>query len=366
MSGGLEGAADAVTAGLTGCAVEPHVSGAQAHAAHGGRCLNCGTPLIGAHCHVCGQSAHVHRSVGAIGHEIAHGVFHFEGKIWRTLPLLAFRPGELTRRYAEGERARFVSPLAVFLFSVFLMFAIVANLPGYKLGGGDFLKGDVRESLSETRNKIVEDRRKEQAKLADHQKSLAAERADATPDAERIASLARRIDRSTKLIRDLGRIEAAIPAGESQQTAQVAGENWFQEKVRHAKENPDLVLYKMKTSAYKYSWALIPLSIPFLWLLFPFSRRFHLYDHAVFATYSLSFMSLLTIALAMLSAVGVPGWLLLTAGSILPIVHIYKQLKGAYSLRRRSAVFRTILLVSLIFWVIVPLFAIILVYMGVG
>lgn len=30
-----------------------------------------------------------------------------------------------TRRYVNGERARFVSPLALFLFTVFLMFATI-------------------------------------------------------------------------------------------------------------------------------------------------------------------------------------------------------------------------------------------------
>ena len=88
----------------------------------------------------------------------------------------------------------------------------------------------------------------------------------------------------------------------------------------------------MKSSAYKYSWALIPLSVPFLWLLFPFSRRFSVYDHAVFATYSLSFMSLLAILLAILGAIGVPTAILATAAFLVPPIHIYKQLKGAYSL----------------------------------
>lgn len=49
-------------------------------------------------------------------HDLLHGLLHFEGKIWRTLPLLAWWPGELTRRYIEGARARFVSPMALFLF----------------------------------------------------------------------------------------------------------------------------------------------------------------------------------------------------------------------------------------------------------
>ena len=54
---------------------------------------------------------------------------HFEGKIWRTLPLLVWRPGELTRRYIDGERAKFVSPIALFLFFVFLMFAVMRASP---------------------------------------------------------------------------------------------------------------------------------------------------------------------------------------------------------------------------------------------
>ena len=58
------------------------------------------------------------------------GALNFEGKIFKTLPLLAWRPGNLTRRYIDGERARFVSPLALFLFSVFLLFAT------FQLAGG--------------------------------------------------------------------------------------------------------------------------------------------------------------------------------------------------------------------------------------
>ena len=39
--------------------------------------------------------------------------------------MLVWRPGELTRRYIDGQRARFVSPIALFLFCVFLTFAIM-------------------------------------------------------------------------------------------------------------------------------------------------------------------------------------------------------------------------------------------------
>ena len=104
-------------------------SKAGAHEEHvGGACPNCGVERIGAYCHGCGQPGHLHKNIMGLVHDIAHGVFHFDGKMWRTLPMLVWRPGELTRRYVDGERAKFVSPMALFLFSVFLMFAVVSNL----------------------------------------------------------------------------------------------------------------------------------------------------------------------------------------------------------------------------------------------
>src|SRR6059058_6187023 len=123
--GEFEAVADAVTGGLLGRAVEPRAgeSAADGHT-HEKNCLNCGTALVGSYCHACGQHAHVHRTLWAFAQDFLTGALNFEGKILKTLPLLAWRPGELTRRYIDGQRARFVSPLALFLFSVFLLFAV--------------------------------------------------------------------------------------------------------------------------------------------------------------------------------------------------------------------------------------------------
>ena len=130
MQGGFEAAGDLATGTLIGHALDG--PGAAAHAdAHGhGRCLNCQATLHGEFCHACGQSAHLHRTLWSIGHEVLHGVYHFEGKIWSTLPLLFWKPGSLTRRYIAGERAKFVSPFALFLFSVFLMVATFETVGG--------------------------------------------------------------------------------------------------------------------------------------------------------------------------------------------------------------------------------------------
>src|SRR5690606_15284226 len=123
----VEAIGDLAHGALIARAVEP-AGGEQAEATdghtHEQACLNCGTEPGGTHWHARGQRAHAHRTIGAFLHDLLHGPPHSEGKSWHTLPLLAWRPGALTRRYIDGERARFVSPMALFLFSVFLMFAV--------------------------------------------------------------------------------------------------------------------------------------------------------------------------------------------------------------------------------------------------
>ena len=104
---------------------------------------------------------------------------------------------------------------------------------------------------------------------------------------------------------------------------------------------------KIQEAASRYSWLLIPISVPFMWLLFPFRRRYNTYDHTVFVTYSLSFMMMLVIASGLLVAAGVTG----LAGLLffVPPFHMYRQLKQAYELRRFSAIMRTMALVTFAF-----------------
>ncbi|WP_298674185.1 DUF3667 domain-containing protein [uncultured Sphingomonas sp.] len=365
---GIEAGADIATGALLARAVEPVGAVDSATGGHGaGECLNCGTGLIGAHCHGCGQAGHVHRTISAIGHEIAHGVFHFDGKIWRTLPLLVLHPGELTRRYIAGERARFVSPLAVFLFSVFLMFAVVANLSGWHLSNPDFLKPGVNGGMAQARLKLDEERLRAVAAANGARAKLAKEQRKSDPDNERVARFQQRIAKADEAVRAITTAERALPLPTTfdvEGAPRSSDSNWLEAKFRHMRENPELVLYKLKNTAYKYSWALIPISLPFLWLLFPFSRRYGMYDHAVFTTYSLTFMTLLTIALALLGAIGVPGWQLWAAAAIISPIHIYKQLKGTYRLSRTSGLIRTMLLCAMILCAIVPIFAVLLIVLG--
>jgi hypothetical protein len=325
MVGEFDAIGDAVTGAMASRTIEPD-RGETHGFSNETKCLNCSTPLIGPYCANCGQKAHVHRTIGAFFHDLLHGVLHFDGKTWRTLPLLALRPGDLTRRYIDGERARFVSPMALFLFSVFVMFALL-NLTISSDGlSAPRISGDLDRSIAETQQRI--------AKLE------AARKAPLKPG-ETIADIDSKLAKQRNDLRDIEQLRAIAQSRDAR--VHLSKEiDWLQGPIQKALQNPDLLIYKVRTSAYKWSWVLIPISAPFLWLLFPFSRRFKMYDHVIFVTYSLAFMNLLVVAaallyLAKLSAIG--GFLL-----FVPPFHFYRQLKEAYGLTRVGALWRTIAL----------------------
>ena len=347
MSGIGEAVGDVAQGALLARAVEAdHGEASEGHT-HETACLNCGTALVGPHCHACGQAAHVHRSLGAFFHDLLHGVLHFEGKIWRTLPLLAWRPGQLTREYIDGRRASYVGPIALFLFVVFLSFALFSAL-----GGSDMLDPRV-DPLGQVKSAYTTNEQELTRLRTDRERADAADSAAQARIEKRIAALEQDQSRLKMVLGNVGsEFEKDFRAGFEK--SPLPQGNALTQAVERVQANPQLAIYKLQTNAYKYSWMLIPLSVPFVWLLFPFSRRFGLYDHTVFVTYSIAFMIAL-VALASLlgffDAGGIGIVLLLYAP-----LHLYRQLRGTYDLGRGAAIWRMLVL-SLFAWVAIGLFA---------
>jgi hypothetical protein len=383
MAEGIESVGEAMTGGMVARAVEPEAGEAAGRAE---ACLNCGTALTGPFCHQCGQRGHVHRTIGAFAHDIAHSVLHFDGKMWRTLPLLAWRPGELTRRYVEGERAKFVSPMALFLFSVFMMFAVVSAIGGpfdMEGNGASTTAEDRAEAKREFEADSAEARRELQKLRAERERLAAAGRPTQSVDRQiQVAQAALALEQRL-LSEALGRADAedrrdaeeagkeaaagppagtAAPAGKAAAATKDGGPafepndmigfttKWprLDAAIKKANENPSLLIYKIQTNAYKFSWAVIPISVPFVWLMFLHRRRyrqFRAYDHVVFVTYSIAFMSLGFIALTLVRPLGIGEWLPGLAITFVPPLHMYRQLRGAYRLSRWSAVWRTFTLI---------------------
>ncbi len=359
MADTADGIGDILTGGIFARTVDRmRSSGAAGHGSHddaGGTCLNCGAVRIGGFCHDCGQSGHVHRNIASLGHDIAHGVFHFEGRIWKTLPMLVLHPGQLTRRYVHGERAKFVSPMALFLFSVFLLFAAVNRISMPDVAGAAQGLVKAKEQMSDAADKAqdkldaLKDQRVElkaehpDADVADLDKRIV----DATNEVTALKAAANRIPSDAKGTVRVAQIKAAgqtvnfdLKTGLRTMTVNT-GSASLDQKINHVRANPELYAYKLKMASYKFSWALIPISVPFIWLLFFWRRDVGLYDHAIFAFHSLSFMTLFVVGLIGLYLLGVSEAWLWLAFVIVPPIHMYKQLKGAYLVGRFGAAWRT-------------------------
>jgi hypothetical protein len=354
VSGEIDALGNLANAALVARSLEPegglnHAEVADAH--H--RCANCDAPLSGHFCANCGQKAHVHRSLAHVGEEFLHGITHFDGKAWTTLPLLVARPGKLTRDYIEGRRARYIAPVPLFLLVVFLMFFVFSfvKLPD---GGGAGATNSKGQPL--TQAEAVKELPKVEAELADLDRQIAAARAKGDNTelpgllgartgvaAARDAVKARATGDVNSIIDIPGAIaEEMGNASDKGELTVNLGNDTLNEKAKRAIRNPELVLYKVQSKAYKFSFLLVPMSLPFLWLVFFWRRDIRMYDHAVFLLYSISFMSLLFVigSLAVMT-----GWQLDAFWFVLifvaPVTHMFFQLKGTYALSRWGAAWRT-------------------------
>ena len=344
----IDAAGGLATGGLIAGAVEKPTGKAGEHEAD--ICSDCGEPTTANFCANCGQPTHVHRSLLHLGEELLHGVMHFDARIWRTLPLLIANPGRLTREWIEGKRTRYVSPLAIFLFTVFLMFFALSF-------GGNLIPTETR-SIDERIANAEQAATELREQIANNEARIAADE----PGAEGTkAGLEAGLAATEGQLRALQESKSEGPRGDGltpgSWQANMAdmvhsgnvhigmGDKKMQDKILHKLANPDLAVYKFQQTTYKFAFLLVPMSIPFVWLMFAWKRGFTWYDHGVFVLYSLTFMSILFMVLGVLGRMN--GWLagaVGTIGTFAVPVHMFAQLKGTYGLSIFSALWRTCVL----------------------
>jgi hypothetical protein len=146
-------------------------------------------------------------------------------------------------------------------------------------------------------------------------------------------------------------------------TSITTGHSRLDAAIRQAIKNPEFTLYKIKNAASKFSFLLVPLSLPFLWLMFFWKRGVTMYDHAVFALYSLSFMALLVTVLTLLEKAGL-NTMVAWIACIAPPLHMFLQLRGTYSLGTASTLWRTLALLFVSLTVLV-MYLLLVLYMSV-
>src|SRR5210317_109084 len=88
-------------------------------------CLNCGTELLGQYCGRCGQRARSRLiSLWELLSDAFGDLLELDSRLWRTLIPLLVRPGQLTRDYLEGRRARYMPPFRMYLVLSVVFFVV--------------------------------------------------------------------------------------------------------------------------------------------------------------------------------------------------------------------------------------------------
>ena len=113
-------------------------------------CATCGLPLEGRYCTACGeerlepnQLTVRHFVMGSLVPEIVN----LDGKIWRTLGLLLFRPAALALEYVAGRRRKYVQPLRVLLTAIIVFVLAMPKGVGFTFNIGPMAMSVMPASL---------------------------------------------------------------------------------------------------------------------------------------------------------------------------------------------------------------------------
>jgi len=112
-------------------------------------CLNCGSTLSGQYCGNCGQRAGTRLiSIWQLLREAFGDLLELDSRLWRTLIPLTIRPGQLTRDYLEGRRARFMPPFRTYLVLSIVFFLVAFFDPKEEFGILFATEADVPEDTA--------------------------------------------------------------------------------------------------------------------------------------------------------------------------------------------------------------------------
>lgn len=100
-------------------------------------CPNCGGDAVRRFCADCGQASPSAADYSLIDlWRMWVEIFtRYDGRVWRTVRALLFRPGQMARDHYDGRRARYMAPLRVFLAANVLAWLVIPflNIVGFSL-----------------------------------------------------------------------------------------------------------------------------------------------------------------------------------------------------------------------------------------
>ncbi len=307
-------------------------------------CLNCGATLDGQYCGTCGQRATSRLiSVWELLRDAFGDLLELDSRLWRTLIPLTIRPGQLTRDYLEGRRARFMPP-----FRMYLVLSIVFFLVAFF---------DPREELSilfepeaPAATESEEDANDAQAIRDEVMRELAAEGIIAgDPGAADVAGDAAEDDdeaESVGLVVDFSSDEDPDGKCDVDEIRDADLPQWFRSRLTEERikvmcdriiaDDGQAFLRKLLDNVPAALFVLLPLMALVLKILYPLSKRYYV-EHLLFVVHNHSFIFLILILQILFTRLGAllrvpetPIDVTVLAISLYVPVYLYKSLRRVY------------------------------------
>lgn len=277
----------------------------------GGPCRNCGAVVAVRYCPACGQlGASFQRPVYSLVTSSVADMFALDGRLWRTLPGLIFRPGRITRDYIDGRRSRHVPPFRLFLLSsvlfYFIVFAVLERQPWmqeFRLDPSWFSGATVE--INGARVTLASDEAADavmQAVASDDLGPAQRQAVQAGLDELRTGEITSRFLRVDGSI-DRDALSAAIAEqnGGAMTPEQLAAAQASADRAARIYENQGLAAQRLKEWAPRFTLLFLPIFALLLALSYAWHRGKFVYDHLVTALHFQTFVHILLGALVLAS-----------------------------------------------------------------
>ena len=309
-------------------------------------CLNCGTELRGQYCGHCGQRARSRLiSLWELLQDAFGDLFELDSRLWRTLIPLLIRPGQLTRDYLEGRRARYMPPFRMYLVLSVVFFVVAFFDPRDDLSLlYEAEPPPTPEVLDQQKQEKLEEARREVEQLASSG-VISAERAQEAQDA---------LDREGTEMRFYGDDEAGVSFSIDPDTGKCTLDDsgfeemppWVQRRL--TQERLEGICERISADGAKTFTSLlldnIPIALivllPFMALvlkgLYPLSRRYFVEHLLFFVHFHAFFFLILTLQILFSRLAGVTripeaiSVLVIVAASFYIPVYLYKAMRTVY------------------------------------
>ena len=271
-------------------------------------CENCGAVVPDRFCSACGQLASsFHRPVWELVTESIADMFALDGRLLRSLPMLMFRPGRMTRNYLDGKRARYVPPFRMFLLASVIFFLTVFTLND-QLG---WVSGWRFDPAAQDGMNLNFTTPADQASYEELQRELA----DATIDAETRASLEAAVAEGPQglpfsdLLKPDGNVDRdklhdmiRSRAGPTATESEIAASFMAADKAATVYENQDRFGQRMRQWAPRFSILFLPVFSLLLTLMYAWKRRVYIFDHLIAGLHFQTFLYVLGTLLLLIAA----------------------------------------------------------------